>query len=38
MRAAFSELPVVREQIIVDGNFAAARNTFSGVFTGVFTF
>ena len=37
MRAAFSDLRIVREQIIVDGNFLAARNTFSGDFTGVFT-
>jgi ketosteroid isomerase-like protein len=38
LRAAFSDLRIVREQIIVDGNFAAARNTFSGSFTGVFTY
>jgi predicted ester cyclase len=37
LRAAFSDLRLVREQIIVDGNFLAARTTFSGVFTGVFT-
>ena len=37
LRAAFSNLRVVREQIIVDDNFLAARNTFSGEFTGVFT-
>ncbi len=38
LRAAFSELRLVREQIIVDGNFVAARTTFSGDFTGVFTY
>src|SRR5580700_8725033 len=37
LRAAFSNLRIVREQIIVDGNFLAARSTFSGDFTGVFT-
>ena len=37
LRAAFSDLRIVREQIIADGNFLAARNTFSGDFTGVFT-
>jgi predicted ester cyclase len=37
LRAAFSELRLVREQIIVDGDHLAARNTFSGVFTRVFT-
>jgi predicted ester cyclase len=37
LRAAFRDFRVVREQIIVDGNFLAARNTFSGEFTGVFT-
>ena len=37
LRAAFSDLRLVREQIIVDGNFLAARTTFSGDFTGVFT-
>ena len=36
LRAAFSGLRVVREQIIVEGNFLAARTTFSGDFTGVF--
>jgi hypothetical protein len=35
LRAAFSHLRIVREQIIVDGNFLAARNTFSGDFTRV---
>jgi predicted ester cyclase len=38
LRAAFSGLRLVREQIIVDGNFLAARTTFSGDFTGVFTY
>ena len=38
LRAAFSDLRIVREQIIVDGNFLAARSTFSGDFTGVFTY
>ena len=38
LRAAFSGLRLVREQIIVDGNFLAARTTFSGDFTGLFTF
>ena len=37
LRAAFSGLQLVREQIIVDGNFLAARTTFSGDFTGLFT-
>jgi predicted ester cyclase len=37
LRAAFTNLRIVREQIIVDGNFLAARNTFSGDFTAVFT-
>jgi predicted ester cyclase len=37
LRAAFSDLRVVHEQIIVDGNFLAARSTLSGDFTGVFT-
>ncbi len=36
-RAAFSGR-LVREQIIVEGNFLAARTTFSGDFTGVFTY
>lgn len=36
LRAAFSDLRVVREQIIADGMFLAARNTFSGDFTAVF--
>ena len=38
LRAAFSDLRLVREQIIVDGNLLAARTTFSGDFTGVFTY
>jgi predicted ester cyclase len=38
LRAAFRDLRLVREQIIVDGNFLAARTTFSGDFTGVFTY
>ena len=38
LRAAFSDLRLVREQIIVDGNFLAARTTFSGDFTSVFTY
>jgi len=37
LRVGFSNLRIVREQIIVDGNFLAARTTFSGDFTGVFT-
>ena len=37
LRAAFTDLRIVREQIIVDGNFLAARNTFSGIFTSRFT-
>jgi predicted ester cyclase len=38
LRAAFSDLRLVREQIIVEGNFLAARTTFSGDFTSVFTY
>src|SRR3984957_11522509 len=38
VRAAFSELRIVRDQIIVDGNFLAARTTFSGDFTGLFAY
>ena len=38
LRAAFTGLRLVREQIIVDGRFLAARTTFSGDFTGVFTY
>ena len=38
LRAAFGGLRLVREQVIVDGNFLAARTTFSGDFTGLFTY
>jgi predicted ester cyclase len=38
LRAAFSDLRLVREQIIVEGNFLAARTRFSGDFGGVFTY
>jgi predicted ester cyclase len=38
LRAAFGGLRLFREQIIVDGNYLAARTTFSGDFTGVFTY
>lgn len=38
LRSAFSGLSIVREQVIVDGNFLAARTTFSGDFIGVFTY
>jgi predicted ester cyclase len=38
LRAGFRNLRLVREQIIVDGNYLAARTTFSGDFTGVFTY
>jgi predicted ester cyclase len=38
LRAAFSDLRIVREQIIADGKFLAARNTFAGDFTGAFTY
>ena len=38
LRAAFGGLRLFREQIIVDGNFLAARTTFSGDFTGIFTY
>ena len=38
LRSAFSGLRIVREQIIADGDFLAARTTFSGDFTGVFTY
>jgi predicted ester cyclase len=38
LRSAFSDLRLVREQIITDGNFLAARTTFSGDFTAVFTY
>jgi hypothetical protein len=38
LRAAFAGLRLVREQIIVDSRFLAARTTFSGDFTGAFTY
>jgi predicted ester cyclase len=38
LRSAFSGLRIVREQIIADGNFLAARTRFSGDFTDVFTY
>jgi predicted ester cyclase len=38
LRAAISGLRLVREQIVVDGKFLAARTKFSGDFTGVFTY
>jgi predicted ester cyclase len=38
LRAAFSDLRLVREQILADGSFLAARTTFSGDFTAVFTY
>ena len=38
LRAAFSGLRLVREQIIAESNFLAARTTFSGDFTRVFTY
>jgi predicted ester cyclase len=38
LRAAFTGLRLVREQIIADGNFLAARTTFSGDFTAVFAY
>lgn len=34
----FSGLRIVREQIIADGNFFAARTRFSGDFSAVFTY
>ena len=37
LRAAFDGLRIVREQIIADGNFLAARTIFSGDFTDEFT-
>jgi predicted ester cyclase len=37
LRAAFKDLRIVREQIIVEGLHVAARTSFSGVFEGVFT-
>ena len=38
LRAAFSDLRLVREQIIADGSFLAARTRFSGDFAAVFTY
>src|SRR5271168_1207656 len=38
LRSAFSGLRIVREQIIADGNFLAARTRFSGDFSSVFTY
>ncbi len=38
LREAFGRLRLIREQVIVDGNFLAARTAFSGDFTGVFTY
>jgi predicted ester cyclase len=37
LRAAFSELRIDRDQVIVDGNFVASRTRFAGDFTDVFT-
>ncbi len=37
LRSAFSGLTLVREQIIADGNYVAARTRFSGAFNAVFT-
>ena len=38
LRSAFSGLRIVREQIVADGNFLAARTRFSVDFTDVFTY
>ena len=38
LRDAFTDLRLTREQIIVDGDYLAARTRFSGDFTGVFTY
>jgi predicted ester cyclase len=38
LRAAFRGLRLVREQIVVDGNYLAARTAFSGDFTAPFTY
>jgi hypothetical protein len=38
LRAAFGGLRLFREQIIVEGNYLAARTTFSGDFSGLFTY
>ena len=37
LREAFNGFRLVREQIIVEGDYLAARNTFSGTFARVFT-
>jgi predicted ester cyclase len=37
LRAAFTDFRIVREQIVADGVHLAARNTFSGIFSHVFT-
>jgi predicted ester cyclase len=37
LRAAFSNMRLAREQVIADGRYLAARTTFSGDFTSVFT-
>ncbi len=37
LRSAFRDLRIFREQVIVDGNFLAARTIFSGDFVDVFT-
>jgi len=37
LRAAFTDLRIARDQIIVEGTHVAALTTFSGVFEGVFT-
>ena len=37
LRDAFSDLRITRAMIIGEGDYLAARTTFSGVFTGVFT-
>src|SRR5271155_3478328 len=38
LRSAFSGLRLVREQIIADSNFVAARTRFSGALNSVFTY
>ena len=38
LRSAFSGLRIVREEIIADGDFLAARTMFSGDFTDVFMY
>lgn len=37
LRAALSDFRLTREQILLDGDHMAARTSFSGIFTGVFT-